>query len=261
MDTFTWGNTRVVMGEKGGKQIVAVSDEPFDPRSIPLQFWDDYAAANGLPYSNNNNNTDVFYDAPYDDDGYEMDELRSVYSSGGGRPVSAMAMLKGSRLYLPPGTPSRSQTPAPSYNQHQLRPSMQQRQSTYSHFSRYTDLPPSPDQHTHHPTTSRTNLLSPSHSRQHSASLLDPHHYQRSTSSSTDNLLQAARNEDILPPSDEEIGRVIRECLAQVDLEKVTKRELKGLVVRRLGLTVEGQGRAWVEGRVDGGIDVELGRM
>ncbi|KAI9474175.1 MAG: chitin synthase-domain-containing protein [Benjaminiella poitrasii] len=40
-DDFSWGNTRVVVGEKGKK--VAVGDEGnFDPKSIPLMTWEQY---------------------------------------------------------------------------------------------------------------------------------------------------------------------------------------------------------------------------
>ena len=43
MDDFSWGNTRVVVGEKGQKVIV--SDEgKFDPASIPKKKWDEYQA-------------------------------------------------------------------------------------------------------------------------------------------------------------------------------------------------------------------------
>ena len=43
MDDFSWGNTRVVMGEKGQKVII--SDEgKFDPASIPRKKWEDYQA-------------------------------------------------------------------------------------------------------------------------------------------------------------------------------------------------------------------------
>ncbi|CAH0035910.1 unnamed protein product [Clonostachys rhizophaga] len=42
-DNFTWGNTRVVIGEKGNKQVVAIDDEEvFDPSLIPLHHWVDY---------------------------------------------------------------------------------------------------------------------------------------------------------------------------------------------------------------------------
>ncbi|KAJ5084019.1 hypothetical protein NUU61_008598 [Penicillium alfredii] len=41
MDDFTWGNTRVITGEKGRK--VVISDEgKFDPASIPKKRWEEY---------------------------------------------------------------------------------------------------------------------------------------------------------------------------------------------------------------------------
>lgn len=41
MDDFTWGNTRIITGEKGRK--VVVSDEgKFDPASIPRKRWEEY---------------------------------------------------------------------------------------------------------------------------------------------------------------------------------------------------------------------------
>jgi len=43
MDDFTWGNTRIVTGEKGQK--IVISDEgKFDPASIPRKKWEDYQA-------------------------------------------------------------------------------------------------------------------------------------------------------------------------------------------------------------------------
>jgi len=42
MDDFSWGNTRVVTGEKG-KKIVITDEGKFDPASIPHKKWDEYA--------------------------------------------------------------------------------------------------------------------------------------------------------------------------------------------------------------------------
>jgi len=43
MDDFSWGNTRIVTGEKGQK--VVISDEgKFDPSTIPRKRWEDYQA-------------------------------------------------------------------------------------------------------------------------------------------------------------------------------------------------------------------------
>lgn len=41
MDDFSWGATRVVLGESGKKMIVH-DEGKFDPRSIPLKSWNDY---------------------------------------------------------------------------------------------------------------------------------------------------------------------------------------------------------------------------
>ncbi|PKK79481.1 hypothetical protein RhiirC2_825484 [Rhizophagus irregularis] len=42
-DDFSWGNTRVVLGEKGKKQIITSADEEkFDEKMIPRKKWADY---------------------------------------------------------------------------------------------------------------------------------------------------------------------------------------------------------------------------
>lgn len=43
MDDFSWGNTRVVTGEKG-RQVVITDEGVFDPSSIPHKKWEDYQA-------------------------------------------------------------------------------------------------------------------------------------------------------------------------------------------------------------------------
>ena len=43
MDDFSWGNTRVVTGEKGRK-VVLTDEGKFDPRTIPRKKWEEYQA-------------------------------------------------------------------------------------------------------------------------------------------------------------------------------------------------------------------------
>lgn len=43
MDDFSWGNTRVVTGEKG-RQVVVSDEGKFDPDSIPKKRWEEYQA-------------------------------------------------------------------------------------------------------------------------------------------------------------------------------------------------------------------------
>ncbi|KAI8636041.1 chitin synthase-domain-containing protein [Parasitella parasitica] len=41
-DDFSWGNTRVVLGDKGKKLVVGADEGKFDPSSIPTMSWDKY---------------------------------------------------------------------------------------------------------------------------------------------------------------------------------------------------------------------------
>ncbi|ORX54930.1 hypothetical protein DM01DRAFT_1304499 [Hesseltinella vesiculosa] len=41
-DDFSWGNTRVVVGDDGQKKTMAASEGRFDPSTIPLKRWQDY---------------------------------------------------------------------------------------------------------------------------------------------------------------------------------------------------------------------------
>ena len=43
MDDFSWGNTRVVTGEKG-RQVVVSDEGKFDPTTIPRKKWEEYQA-------------------------------------------------------------------------------------------------------------------------------------------------------------------------------------------------------------------------
>ncbi|KAJ2780580.1 hypothetical protein H4R18_003375 [Coemansia javaensis] len=44
MDDFSWGNTRIVVGEDGKRQIFVKDEEPFDPAEVPMRTWADYEA-------------------------------------------------------------------------------------------------------------------------------------------------------------------------------------------------------------------------
>jgi len=286
-DDFSWGNTRVVIGEKNGKQVVAEDEEMFDPRSIPLQRWDDYASINGLPGQRGylpDREKEVY--GVYEDE-YEMDEMRSQYSSV--RPASTI--LTGLRkhhasAYIPP------QSPAPFAD----RPQPQQRQSTYSHLTRYTDAPSqySLAQHTRNqslgiygePPPARRSQFSPSPTRgpylssdnltagrRSSSGQLPPsfdinHAIRRSQMSvghsrqaSTTNLLpdfqQDTRAGASGGPSDAQIIEVVQACLATVDLDSVTKKQLRALAEQRLQCQLGPERRLFL----DEMIDAELAAM
>ena len=41
-DDFSWGNTRIVVGESGSKKAVGPDEGTFDPSTVPTKRWDDH---------------------------------------------------------------------------------------------------------------------------------------------------------------------------------------------------------------------------
>ena len=260
-DDFSWGTTRVVIGEKGNKQIVAVDEEGFDPRSIPLQRWDNYALANNLPGRRGALQQEKDYpSSQYHDGGYEMDDIHSVYSSV--KPASTVftGFPHAGMPYRPP-----QQSPSP-YN-------MLNRQSTaLSHMSQgYTDHPGAQQE--------QTRLMSmggmsdhyntpPQFSRQNSAAFPSsdnlvntqsppPYGMQRPRSS-LGNIARAPSNMSLGPGgyqtqgvSDATITEAIQQCLREVDLDTVTKKQLKALTEQRLQCQLSGEKRVFLDAQID----------
>ncbi|KAJ5287301.1 hypothetical protein N7478_002987 [Penicillium angulare] len=257
-DDFTWGSTRVVLGEKGSKRVIAVEDEGFDPRSIPLQRWDDYALSNNLPGRRGELASEKIYSTggPHVDE-MEMDEIHSQYSSV--RPASTIltgfpANGRHASPYMPP------QSPAPFVGGNVPG----NRNSHMSSFSRYTDYP----QLGGHPAaTSRHMSLgglsgyqdNPGHASRHSIGFMQ----------STDNLARARSPMGQYPsgparpastafdfragsgPDEMSITEAIRGCLAEVDLDTVTKKQVRVLVEQRLQTSLTGDKRAFLDRQID----------
>jgi chitin synthase len=264
-DNFTWGNTRIVVGEKNGKQIVAVDDEGFDPRSIPLQRWDDYALANNLP-----GRRGVAVEKSYDyDDQYEMDDMKSMYSSV--KPASTILTGFPNRgPYMPPQSPAAfgPRQSVYSVNPYQDNPAARH-QSMMSlgggidrNASPYQDYPQSQSQR---PSMimlpqSNENLMSGSPS---------PLHQSRSQIGFTGGARTPMGADAMRPvstfdfqrgnsgPDDMMIVEAIRSCLGEVDLDNVTKKQVRALVEQRLQTELVGERRTFL----DRMIDTELANM
>jgi chitin synthase len=235
-DDFTWGTTRVVIGEKGDKRVIAVEDEPFDPRSIPLQRWDDYAVANNLPGRRGDLSACMekpYATGRYDDMAMEMDDMHSQYSSV--KPASTILTgFPGRNLpYMPP------QSPAPFVGGNVPG----NRNSHMSNFSRYADMPQTGASMGHSAQPSRHMSMdglsayqdNPMTSSRHSIGMMQ----------SSDNLLGTPGSRSPLPqypsrpastafdfragsgPDEAAITEAIRGCLAEVDLDTVTKKQGK----------------------------------
>lgn len=101
MDDFTWGNTRVITGEKGVK--VVLSDEgKFDPASIPKKRWEEYQMELWEAQTSRDDRSEV--------SGYSYATRshafpQSEYGFPGSRPASQMdlpLLQSGSRLSVAP---------------------------------------------------------------------------------------------------------------------------------------------------------------
>ncbi|KAF7729534.1 hypothetical protein EC973_004208 [Apophysomyces ossiformis] len=113
-DDFSWGNTRVVLGEKGQKKLVAADEGKFDPSTIPTMTWEKYEEGLYL---------DDFQENVSHVSGYSRGSYHS-YGSYKSRPV-----ISTRQSYIPPSNQSYI---APSH--HSLGPS--------THPSFYGGLPP-----------------------------------------------------------------------------------------------------------------------
>ncbi|KAI4288963.1 MAG: hypothetical protein L6R35_001775 [Caloplaca aegaea] len=250
-DNFSWGNTRIVIGEKGNKQIVALEEEDFNPRSVPLQRWDDYAAANNLPGRRGMAGTmEKAYEDRYTDAGHEMDDGHSMYSSM--KPASTI--LTGFHnqppAYMPPQSPL---SPAPFAT----------RQSTMSNIAPYTDRP----QYQHH-----SRLQSVTNMSDHYTDA--PYGHRSAGMPSTDNLtafqsppLRQSRSPlgypssrpmsvvdfrgEVRGPDDGAIVEAVQSCLSEVNLDSVTKKQVRALVEQRLQTELTGDKRVFLDGQID----------
>ncbi|KAJ6160840.1 Chitin synthase 6 [Penicillium chermesinum] len=255
-DDFSWGNTRIVLEEKNGKQVIAVADQGFDPRSIPLQRWDDYALANNLPGRRGDIHSEKAYATGHytDDQAMEMDEMQSQYSSV--RPASTILTgFPGRGPYMPP------QSPAPFAGANVPG----NRNSHMSSLSRYTDYP----QFGGHPAANASRMSvgnlsaaypdQPFHSSRHSIGLMP----------STENLLGSRSRSPLAQypprpsstafdfsanspgPDEHAIADAIRSCLAEVDLDTVTKKQVRVLVEQRLQTSLMGEKRQFLDRQID----------
>lgn len=236
-DDFSWGSTRIVVGEKGDKKIVAVEDEGFNPASIPQQTWDDYAGMNNLPgrrvANNVNNHVEKYYDDAGGSPGYEMDDMQSVYSSV--KPASTLHF--GGAPYLAP-QPSPSPLGRNSY-----------RQSSYSDRksvspNRAMSMGGDYWQEGHH-NNSSGNLLSPQPSPGFQRSPLSNYAGSRPASS----VLDFQRHYQ--GPDEATIIDVVKDCLSAVDLDTVTKKQVRALVEQRLQTELTGEKRKFLDSQID----------
>ena len=99
MDDFSWGNTRIVMGEKG-KQVVISDEGKFDPASIPHKKWEEYQAELWEAQTQRDDRSEV---SGYSYATKSYHPAASEYGHPPSRPISQMELPRyGSRMSLAP---------------------------------------------------------------------------------------------------------------------------------------------------------------
>ncbi|KAG5982421.1 hypothetical protein E4U55_001928 [Claviceps digitariae] len=258
-DNFSWGNTRIVIGEKGNKQVVAVDDEGYDPRSIPLQRWDDYALANHLP--GRRGGYQEKHDMSYPDQ-YEMDEIKSVYSAA--PQGSILTGMGGRNAYMPPQSPAfglnRSTT---GLGQYYDRPGSARRQSVMSLGTQIYDIPrgPSPYQDMPASRNSMINLrgqanVTPGPGAPAGNRASWAMGYAGANRSPMGNeAMQSTTSFDFqrgfVGADDMAIVEAIQSVLREVDLDTVTKKQVRALVEQRLQSELIGERRTFMDRQID----------
>ncbi|RYC55814.1 hypothetical protein CHU98_g10397 [Xylaria longipes] len=253
-DNFSWGNTRIVIGEKGNKQVVAVDDKDgFDPRSIPLQRWDDYAALNNLPGrrgTQGEKNNEVY------EDNYEMDDMRSVYSSV--RQPSVLTGLQGRGGHMPPQSPAPFQGVSrhSTYDAYADNPAHRQSTASFGDLQRtgspYQDL-----HHAGYRQSSMSNLRAVSNT----SPQYDVPRASGTPLGFASNRLQLGQGHQSTTsfdfqrghtgPDDGMIVEAIQAVLRDVDLDTVTKKQVRALVEQRLQTELVGEKRTFMDRQID----------
>lgn len=99
MDDFSWGNTRVVTGEKG-RQLVISDEGKFDPASIPHKRWEEYQAELWDAQTQRDDQSEI---SGYSYGTKSYQPPPSEYGYPPSRPMSQMELPRyGSRLSLAP---------------------------------------------------------------------------------------------------------------------------------------------------------------
>jgi chitin synthase len=261
-DNFSWGNTRIVIGEKGDKKVVAIDGEAFDPCSIPLQYWDDYALLKNLPGrrgGGGNMGGGAMYDLPMVDNPF--DKEGSIHSG-----------VQGS-FHHPPSVrmSAMNMPPSPGYNAAFARNStaflndpnagMMRPQSMASlggmaamggHLP-YQDHPMA--------AGSMSNVGNMGNISPGSGGLGGMNRSSVALSNFNGGLRPLSvvdfQRSPTAGPDDFAIVDTIRRILANIDLDRVTKKQMRILVEQRLQTTLSPERRAFVDAQ----IDVELQNM
>lgn len=202
-DDFSWGNTRMVVGERGKKKLI--SDEgKFDPKSIPKKKWSDYEQELWEVGSEESVQTRV------SDKSYRSHSSRKAGSVAGSKFGSNYG-----DFHEEYGQRGRSRSPAPRYTGDDRRTSRALSNVASQHPAEYMS------QRGSQYLSSRAGEYEYYGGNSRPVSMAEGGHYAK----------------DIVPvePSDDEILQEIRNILSAANLMNVTKKQVRDELSMRFG--------------------------
>ncbi|KAI9706982.1 MAG: hypothetical protein M1820_004570 [Bogoriella megaspora] len=211
MDDFSWGNTRVVLGEKG-RQIVVSDEGKFDPSSIPHKKWEEYQAELWDAQTQHDDTKSEISGVSYGTKSFypTVAAAGSEYGGGGdfytrSRPVSQIGMGGGTGGLTPP---------RPGYASHNP---MNMSRMSLAASEPLLAASPHPGMGSRH-----TSAAFPAAGELEMSDLATAH-----------------------LPSDDAILAEIRDILRTADLMSVTKKSIKAELERRFGVAMDAK-RAYI---------------
>jgi len=264
-DDFSWGNTRMVLEEKGSRKVLA-DNERFDPRSVPLMRWDDYATENSLP-----GRRGMSYDEKMNMDVYEdqIMDSRSVISSVkmgstmgypmmpintlGQTPRASMYSLNRSSPILGPnhgrnmslgGMSNGGGIPRPASTMYPSN-AFASTDNLTTHVVNYGA--PSPNRSSPHLQSARASVMMQSRPGSQLNLLGDRPMSTVNLNAGPVNFMDGPRN----GPTDADIVHAVKECLTEVDIEIVTKKHVIALAELKLQCQLQGERRTFLAACID----------
>lgn len=98
MDDFSWGNTRLITGEKG-RQVIVSDEGKFDPASIPHKRWEEYQAELWDAQTQHDDRSEI---SGFSYGTKSQYPATTEYNYPGSRPMSHADLRYGSRISLAP---------------------------------------------------------------------------------------------------------------------------------------------------------------
>jgi chitin synthase len=263
MDDFAWGTTRVVVGEKGGKKIVASSQEKFDERMIPLKPWAQHAQEKHFPLGPELQDPDI--------------AAQSVFAETYPVPASIANWQQGMKASY---VPARSQVGVSSQVgviSHMSPPSQAGSRAMSQYAPSVVALP--------RPWTGRHDMLEMDDFNNGRVNVVQsqinvPTRLPRSGPSSRDQSRYGSESGGYAPSGlgaigtefldyeahmrrqDESLAReVVRNVLKEVDINTTTTKQVRALVESKLGWGVNAPVSADQRKKLDDMIDTELEEM